>query len=124
LKSMHFAEVARYHTKLGISRGGYPARAFNMQSWQKLPPDLQKLLEDSTGYWTERLNYQINSSAAEGVRFAKENDVEFIELSAADVAEFEKVFGVIAEETAQKLEKQQLPGIAMYKRAQELVRAL
>jgi TRAP-type C4-dicarboxylate transport system substrate-binding protein len=123
LKSMHFAEVARYHTKLGISRGGYPARAFNMQAWNRLPADLQKLLEESSVYWTERLNYQINSAASEGVRFAKEYNVEFIELPAEDVTAFEKVFDVIAAETAQKLEAQQLPGAAMYARAQELVRA-
>jgi TRAP-type C4-dicarboxylate transport system substrate-binding protein len=123
LKSMHFAEVAHYHTKLGVSRGGYPARAFNLQAWNKLPADLQKLLEESSSYWTERLNYQINSAASEGVRFAKEYKVEFIELPQEDVAAFEKVFDEIADATAQKLEQQKLPGNAMYARAQELVRA-
>lgn len=121
-KSLHFAEVARYHTKLGISRGGYPARAFNMESWKKLPPDLQKLLEESSTYWTERLNYQINTAASEGMKFAKENNVEFIELPPEDVKAFENLFDEIAGETAKKLDAQQLPGAAMYSRAQALVR--
>jgi TRAP-type C4-dicarboxylate transport system substrate-binding protein len=94
-----------------------------LQAWNKLPADLQKLLEESSSYWTERLNYQINSAASEGVRFAKEYKVEFIELPQEDVAAFEKVFDEIADATAQKLEQQKLPGNAMYARAQELVRA-
>jgi TRAP-type C4-dicarboxylate transport system substrate-binding protein len=87
LKSLRFAEVAKYVTlDLYAPWLGTPMTLMNLDSYNKLPADIQQIFTDNIEYWNEQtLKYfKENTLAAED--FAKENNVEYINLSAADKA--------------------------------------
>ena len=82
----------------------------NLDSWNKLPPDIQKVFEDNIEYWgkeTERLNEQL---LAEGVAFAKESNVQIVELPASDLERLNDILAEEASKIAVSLDEKGLPG--------------
>lgn len=123
LKSMRFAEVIRHCTLLSIARGAYYSRAMNLDSWQRLPPDLQQVITDSIPVWTEAVITELTQARAGGFRLGKDSGVEFIELPAQDVQRFREVYAGMATQHAEDLEARGLPGLKAYARAQEVIAA-
>jgi TRAP-type transport system periplasmic protein len=122
LKSMNYAEVTRYSTNLHIvpppSSGFY---AMNLNTWNSLPPDIQKVFEDSIPWWESELDVIIKEQEQEAIKFAKAHGQEFIELSAEDQ---NKIFSILDEINIKKaagLDAKGLPGTKIFQETRRLI---
>jgi TRAP-type transport system periplasmic protein len=122
LQAMSIADVTKYSTNLHII-GPPPIISFcmNMDSWNKLPPDVQKVFEDNKS-WMEaeedKLLYKIDQDA---IDFSKAKGHEFYELSAADLNTLYEKYNEIAVAKAAALDAKGLPGTAILKETRALV---
>jgi TRAP-type C4-dicarboxylate transport system substrate-binding protein len=122
LKAMRFAEVIKYCTLVSIARGAYYSRAMNRDSWQRLSPELQKIIDASIPVWSEAVIDELTTAQAAGIKLAHERNVEFIRLAPEDMTRLRKVYGEMAQHSAEILERRGLPGLAAYERAQAVIR--
>ena len=95
--------------------------AMNWDSFNALPPDIQKIIDDSIP-WVRELYiqnmYEIDGS---GEEFAKKLGHEFIELSDEDLAAFYKIMAEEARVTAEELDAKGLPGTKIFERVRQLI---
>lgn len=122
LKAMRFAEVVNYCTLVSIARGAYYSRAMNHESWRRLPPELQKIVDASIPVWSEAVIEELTAAHTAGLELAQERNVEFIRLSPDDMRRLRAVYAEMAQDSAEYLEERGLPGFAAYRRAQEVIR--
>jgi len=101
LKTFRFAEVAKYVTVCWQTGAGFPFYlAMNKNSYNRLPKDLQGLVDVMSGEYQERYALMWNEIELEGQAFGIKQGVEFIELSDQESAKWVKaVQPVLAEYT-------------------------
>jgi TRAP-type transport system periplasmic protein len=121
LKSFKFAEVVKYGTELGMTVGPTPHRGMNWDSYKSLPANLQKVIDDSILGWGKAIENNLYAADAEGVALAKQNKVEFIKMSDADLAKFFTAVDKVALEEAVKLDAKNLQGTTIYKEIRALL---
>ncbi|MGB9919433.1 MAG: TRAP transporter substrate-binding protein DctP [Moorellales bacterium] len=124
LKGFKFAEVAKYVTVLNLAGSVYPTRGMNMKSWEKLPPDIQKIFEDNIEFWSNEDKKWRAAVDDEGIAFGKAQGVEFIELSPADQQKLEEVVGNVMKKEAEKLDALGLPGTAIFQEVRRIADTL
>jgi TRAP-type transport system periplasmic protein len=124
LKAMRFAEVVQYCTIVSIARGAYYSRGMNQQSWQRLPPDLQAVIEASIPVWSDAVIAQLTAAQTAGLELAEERNVEFIRFGDADMKRLRDIYARMAQHSAADLEQRGLPGYAAYQRAQAVINAV
>lgn len=121
IRSLHFAEVAHHFTALKFSRGAYPARAISDAAWQRLPPDLRRLLIEARPVWERALAEQISRAERDGFAFAAEHGVEVIAMPAAEQQRFDELYNRFALAQARRLAAFGLDGEPVFRRAQGLI---
>jgi TRAP-type C4-dicarboxylate transport system substrate-binding protein len=87
----------------------------NKNSWNKLPPDVQKVFEDTGGTFVGDLvdTYTEWHCKAAMDHAAKEYGVEFIELSPEELARWVAVTKPIQQEYVEQMTAKGLPGQAL-----------
>jgi TRAP-type C4-dicarboxylate transport system substrate-binding protein len=123
IKSLHFAEVARYFSPLRFSRGAYPARAISDRAWRKLPPDLQAVLLRSRKVWENALNRELLSAEQAGLDFGRANGVLFTSVTAQEQARFDDLYNRYALDQAERLRALKIDAVPVFEEAQRLVKA-
>lgn len=104
-------QIMPYVTRVPLSQYPY-AWVINLEKWNKLPPDIQKTINDmfETGYfakmWDDMLWAVDESIRAEA---ASKYGATIIELSADETAKWEKLVDGVAEKMATELEAKGLP---------------
>jgi TRAP-type C4-dicarboxylate transport system substrate-binding protein len=91
LRTFRFAEVAKNVTlnwQIGASFPFY--MAMNRKSYDRLPPDMRQLVDVMSGEYQERFALMWNEIDLEGLAFAKEKGVKYLELSAQEAARWQK----------------------------------
>jgi TRAP-type C4-dicarboxylate transport system substrate-binding protein len=78
LQSLHFDEVAKHFSSARFSRGAYPARAMSLRSFERLPPDLQAVLERSIPVWEQAMQTNITRSQAAGEAYGHRVGLDFV----------------------------------------------
>lgn len=121
--SLHFGEIAGYYASLAVPRGAYPARAMNLDRWNALTDEQRKVLEDSTAVWEAALAEENRAAADRGLAQARERDVRFSAISAADQQRFDRLYLEDAERNARALERFGIDGIATFRLARASVPA-
>jgi TRAP-type C4-dicarboxylate transport system substrate-binding protein len=99
-KALHFAEVARYYTRLAVPRGAYPARAIGRERWQRLSAAHRAVLEESIPVWEAALADENRRALEEGWRVAEAAGIVESVVSAEDQAAFEAIYAREAERNA------------------------
>jgi TRAP-type C4-dicarboxylate transport system substrate-binding protein len=122
LKTMRLAEVAKFLTLIPSARGAYPSKAFNLDSWNKLPPDIQKIFEDNGDWHGLQIAEEFMKEDEEGLAFAKEQGVEFITPPQAEVDRWVEMMNAGAIKTAKALDAKGLPGSKIFNRVQQLIK--
>lgn len=110
LKSLSFAEVIKYYSKLPHARGAYPSRAMNQGVWDKLPADIQKVFTDNIQWLSDKTLEYAMASDDVGKQYGEEHGVKFNEVDDASKAEYAKAFVGNAEKVAASLDDMSLPG--------------
>jgi TRAP-type transport system periplasmic protein len=91
LKTFRFAEVAKYMTVCWQIGSVYPFYlAMNKNSYNKLPRDLQSLVDTLSGEYQERFALMWNEIELAGKAFGIKQGVKFIDLSDQEAARWQK----------------------------------
>lgn len=120
LKSLHFAEVAKYFSRIEIPRGAYPARAMGERRWQALTPQARSVLEASTAVWETALAQQTQAAVAAGNEFGQHQGVEFFPIAAAEQHRFNALYDRDGQSNAQALSRYGIDGMAVFSYARRL----
>ncbi|MFC1819845.1 TRAP transporter substrate-binding protein [Thermodesulfobacteriota bacterium] len=115
LKTFRFGEVVKSVTQSPIITGAYISRGMNLDFWNKLPPDVQKVFEDNMTEWALISMKHGRGADQGGIDFAKGKGVEFFKFSKSDFDKFGEVIAQTCVDMAKNLDKRGLPGTAIYK---------
>lgn len=121
LKALHFTEVGRYQNMLWVSRGAYPARAISDQTWNRLPPDLRKILDDAAPIWEAAMAAEVKKGEAAGFAAGRAAGTRFQDPDPGQQARFDAAYSSVALESARGLTAYGVDGEAMFRRAQALI---
>jgi len=124
LKSLHFAEVAKYFWRLQIPRGAYPARAIATRRWNALSTQERAVLEQSTPVWEAAIAAQTTAAVQAGEMAGAHEGVQFIQPSAEDQQAFDELYERDAARAAAALVRFGLDGTKVFQRARNITRAL
>ncbi len=120
LKSLHFAEVAKYFNTIKIPRGAYAARAIGERRWRSLTEDQRALLERSTGIWEQALAAELLVANEVGFTAGREHHVEFHDMPAAEQAKFDALYERDGEARARALARFGIDGMPTYRLARSV----
>ena len=120
LEALHFAEVAKYYTRLNIPRGAYPSRAMSFNRWEILSESQRDVLEASVPIWEAAMAKEIENSDILGEEEARRLGVEFIDISAFDQKRFNDLYITDGLENARKLNRFGIDGETVFRRARRI----
>lgn len=115
MKDFKFAEVCRYVTMTNTVI--YPfAVVMNMDSWNALPEDVKKVMEDLGTEQAEWTGRYMDGHVKESIEWSKKNyKVEFIQPSDAEKAEWNKKLEFITDKWVKDAKEKGLPAEAIVK---------
>ena len=121
LQAMNFVDITDYSTNLHMPAPPQTFFSMNLDSWNRLPPDIQKVFDDNAPWMNTEQDNLMLKMEQDSVDFAKAKGHEFIELSAEDL---NKLYGLREElclEKAAELDAKGLPGTNVFNEVQRLV---
>ncbi len=122
LKTFRFAEVAPFVTIMNISSTPYPGLGMNMDSWNNLPTDIQKIISDSREKWEMDYGlFQIEKDQ-EGIEFANTKGVQFIEPSPEAINGFYEILKTVCLDSGKKLDSNGFHGTAIFNEMRRLIK--
>jgi TRAP-type C4-dicarboxylate transport system substrate-binding protein len=121
LRSLHFAEVAKYFYALDIPRGAYAARAMGARRWHSLGAAHRAILEEGVGVWERALESQLLDAEHAGEALGREHGVVYTRPAPADVARFLAGYDEFAMRGAARLERFGIDGLTTYRHARAIV---
>ena len=124
LKSLHFAEVARYFWRLQIPRGAYPARAISTRRWNALSAPERALLQQSTAVWENAIAKQTRDAVAAGEAAGAQAGVQFTAASAADQRAFDDLYEKDGARSARALDRYGIDGEEVFRRARAIAASI
>lgn len=114
LQSFRFAEVVDYATQLDIGAAPSGHWGMNMDTWNSLPPEVQKVFEDNIEWFGLKCEELLRAQDEAAVGLAKQNGVEFIQPAQADVQKVYDVVDRITREQMSALDAEGMPGTQVY----------
>jgi TRAP-type C4-dicarboxylate transport system substrate-binding protein len=105
LRSLHFADVARYFWQLQVPRGAYPARAIATRRWLTLSAAEQALLSAAAPVWEQALAEQTQLAVKSGEDTGRQQGVEFVGVTPQQQAKFDELYQRDAERNAESLSR-------------------
>jgi TRAP-type C4-dicarboxylate transport system substrate-binding protein len=124
MKSMHFAEVAKFYSQLQIGRGAYPARAISARRWHSLAPVEREILTASSPIWEAALAQQTQAAAAAGDAYGREAGIQFSPISETDQRRFDALDLRDAERDARELNQYGIDGLSVFHYARQVADAI
>lgn len=120
-KSFRFAEVVKYGVTLNIASAPAGHWGFCLKSWNKLPPDVQKVFEDNMEWFGQKVEELVFANEDKGVELGKEHGVQFIQLPQGELNKIYAVVDRTIREKMAKLDGKGLPGTAVYEEIRGLI---
>ncbi|MFC1532432.1 TRAP transporter substrate-binding protein [Thermodesulfobacteriota bacterium] len=121
LNSMKLAEVTSYATYCYVNSGPNPTCFMNWDTWNKLPPDIQKLIDDTMDEAVADDEATKEKLTEDAVAKAKKQGMEFIKMPKADYAKLNTVLEQTFIKKAKELDAKGFPGTEIYKYIRGLV---
>jgi TRAP-type transport system periplasmic protein len=121
LQTMNIADVTQYSTNFRMV--GPPAGFYgmNQDSWNRLPPDIQKVFEDSIPWWEgeiDKVSLEMNQKSLD---WAKAQGHVFFDLPPEDQDKFNNLVGEIVLKNTEELDAKGLPGTKVYQEIRRLI---
>lgn len=121
LKAMKFAEVTKYCTNMHMGMPPVYPWAFNWDTWNKLPTDVQKIIEDNgDALGMEIMEFTMNADA-DALNYAKKMGNEIIDLPAEEINKLNDTLEANALKVAADLDGQGLPGTKILQETRRLI---
>ncbi len=108
--SLHFTEVAKYATVINLYIPHATTRGINLTSYNKLPPDIKKILDDNIEFWGTETDRALGEADMKGLEAAKKAKVEIITLPKPELDKFYAIVRKDAVRVAKELDAKGLPG--------------
>jgi TRAP-type C4-dicarboxylate transport system substrate-binding protein len=121
LRSLHFAEVARYFYPISVPRGAYAARAIGLRRWSSLSDEERGILEEGIAVWERELDQQLRRAQVAGEAAGHENHMTFTTPSDADKRRFLDVYNEVAERNARLAARFEIDGLGLFHYARAVV---
>ena len=121
LKSLRFAEVAKYVSENSWLPWAYPKGEMNIKAYNNLPPDIRKIFDESGDYWGREISNQFLKLDKAGIKFGEEQGVTFFKLAPQDLKKIDDVREAVALQVAAELDAKGLPGTAIFKEVRLLI---
>lgn len=121
LKSYKLAEVVKYGTVMNLYGGPFVDVAMNLDKWNSLPADIQKVFEDNVDTLSQAMIEARAEDIDDALAYAKEKEVEISQLPQAELNKFLDIQKDTAMQLAAKLDAQGFPGTELYKEVQRLI---
>jgi len=113
-QSFQVGTVAKYSYEPGVNAASF-FFVMNPSSYEKLPPDLRALIDQTTGpAGAERMGKLLDDAEIEGRAYMTSKGVQIIPFSAATQAEMQAAVKPIVDDTIAKLEAKGQPARAIY----------
>ncbi len=106
---MKFADVIKYITVLNYGDGPEINRGMNLDTWKKLPSDIQAVFERNKAYYTYQVKSQFAKANSGGYDAAEAKGIEFITPPADEKAKLDAIIVKVQDEQAAKLDAKGLP---------------
>lgn len=104
LRSFKISEVAKYHTMVDIAVGPFWA-GFNEGAWNKLGPDLQKIIQETTGTkMSENCGKTLDEGQTRDYEWLEKNGHTMIQLSDAEKERWKKLLLPLHDEWIKSME--------------------
>jgi TRAP-type transport system periplasmic protein len=125
LKTYRLAEVCNYTTNLGVQFDPTQSLSMNWDKWKSLPPDLQKVIDDSIPWARQTLQKAQDDQVEVGVEFAKSlgRNYQFYDPTPEELAQWIDPIKPLLEKWAASVDAKSLPGTALYNFVRERVKA-
>ena len=117
VKTFRFAEVIKYHTILQMPLWPSPHVAMNLDKYNSLPPDLQKVIDDNIDFYGSTIAEQFRIVCKAGFDLDKKKGVEIIELPKDELQKIYNVVERVVMEQAKRIDDMGLPGTKIAKDA-------
>ena len=105
LRSFKISDAAKHHTIVNLNAAGFWG-GMNQAKWNSLPPDLQKLISESTGEKMAQLaGKTLDEGAIQDSKWMKENKHSFYVLSPAEKEKWSAKLQPVTEEWFKKMEQ-------------------
>jgi len=114
LKSMNLVEVLSYGVNMHTAPPPETFAMMNLDTWNKLPPDIQKVFEDNIPWAKEQMIEVLLKADQDAIEYAKSKGFQFSELPQAELDEMYGYMHEISLETAKELDGMGLPGTEIY----------
>jgi TRAP-type transport system periplasmic protein len=121
LRSLHFAEVAKYFNTLSVPRGAYAARAIGLHRWDRLSAAERGILEESVAVWESALDRELLQANVAGEKAGHEEGMTFSAPSDADAQRFLASYNEIAEQNARRAVRYEIDGLKLFEYARAVV---
>lgn len=124
-KPMKINQLVKYETEIKGDRGlyaNYFIFAMNKRDYNKLPPDLQKVIDDNSGM---KLARHIGQIFDEGEKIGRDDAIaqgnKPFDLPKAEVERWKQAMQPVTDKWIQKMDKKGFDGKALYKEANDLI---
>ncbi|WP_083851344.1 TRAP transporter substrate-binding protein [Pusillimonas noertemannii] len=98
------------------------ALVMNPDSFSKLPPDLQALIEETTGHaGAKRVGTASDEADEIGLKYMKDHGLELTSLEKGDAQQYQKVTADLLEKRVQELEKEGVPAREVVARLKQAI---
>lgn len=115
--ALHFAEISGHFWQLAVPRGAYPARAMNLDRWNRLSPAQRAVLDEAVPIWEAALAEENRAAAERGLAEARKRKVAFSQVSPEDQARFDRLYLEDAQLNARALERFGIDGATTFRLA-------
>lgn len=117
-----FNEVTKYHTVANLA-GLTMCLVMNQKTWDSLPPDIQKIIEECSGaQMAETAGASYDGSDAKGAEILKKEGREFYSLPPEEMKRWADRLNPVTEKWVADMEAKGLPGKKLYEEARQLLK--
>ncbi|MFC1820688.1 TRAP transporter substrate-binding protein [Thermodesulfobacteriota bacterium] len=110
IKAFKLQEVAKYGTYINLGSGVLPMEIMSQKVFNSFPKDIQKIFDESLGYWEKEMYDLHMVDEVAGLKLGKDNGMQFFKFSAADLKKFHELTYKAALQDAKALDKLGHPG--------------
>ena len=113
LVPLKFIEIVKSITMLGLSYAPQPGPVMSLKTWDKLPPDIQKVFLNNAQFYSDetiKFTTEVNN---EMLAAAKKANIAIIELSPQDDKKLDGIVYKESQKKAAELDAKKLPGSAI-----------
>jgi TRAP-type C4-dicarboxylate transport system substrate-binding protein len=119
IKSFKLASIAKYCTLFSLYNPSNYFCEMNWDTWKKLPPDIQKIIDDSRGWLKHDMVSAYDEGDIEGMEWAKKQGMTFTTLSPQERKRWLSIIGAVQDKQAEELDKRGYPATAVLKFVRE-----